>query len=101
MQVDRHIVHRAGLYVSIRSYPEIEHSSGTPSSHAETGQEHRVRRRFAQMLLRENMPREYREYAKPQENRSPWDACAGREAGVNRNNPYVMRYYSYLSLRGT
>jgi len=60
-------------------------------------QENRLRHRFSQMLLRENVPREYREYAKLLKRIGLGETRAQIDAGVNRNNPYVMRYYSYFT----
>ena len=60
-------------------------------------QVNRLRHRFSHMLLRENVPREYREYAKLLKRIGLGELRAQIDAGVNRNNRYVMRYYNSLT----
>lgn len=59
-------------------------------------EQERIRRRIVSMLIDEKIPREYREYAKLLRKigfKNYWDKI---ENGVNRSNPYVMKYYNYL-----
>lgn len=58
----------------------------------------RLRRRIVSMLLEGNVPREYREYARLLRRvgfEKWWPRLSGQ---VPKENPYVMRYFSYFRL---
>lgn len=57
----------------------------------------RIRRRVAQMLIAEHVPREYREYAKLLRKVGMGDWWPFIDKRANRNNQYVLRYYNYFN----
>jgi hypothetical protein len=59
-------------------------------------QAERIRKRVIRMLLDGSVPREYREYAKLLRRIGIGSAWSQVEERVNRDNPYVMRYYRYF-----
>ncbi|PQV64064.1 hypothetical protein B1R32_10789 [Abditibacterium utsteinense] len=59
-------------------------------------QAERIRSRVVHMLIAEHVPREYREYAKLFRKVGIGIYWFFIEERVNRNNPYVMRYYNYF-----
>ena len=56
----------------------------------------RLRRRFVVMLLSENVPREFRYYAKLLRKVGFESHWRDLELGISRNNKYVMRHFSFL-----
>jgi hypothetical protein len=58
----------------------------------------RLRRRIVAMLLAGNVPREYREYARLLRTVGFENLWPRIEAGVPRQNKYVMRYFGYFEL---
>ncbi len=59
-------------------------------------QQERIRTRLVSMILAENVPHEFKEYAKLLKKIGLGRDLEDLEAKVNRSNPYVMRYYHYL-----
>jgi hypothetical protein len=59
-------------------------------------QKERIRRRLVSMLLSENVPHEYKEYAKLLKKIGLGSYREEVEERVNRSNQYVMRYFQYL-----
>jgi len=59
-------------------------------------QKARVRKRVIEMLLAGHVWREFREYAKLLKKIGVGEYRDELEAGVDRDNPYVMRFYRYL-----
>jgi len=57
----------------------------------------RLRRRFVSMMLRGQVPHEFKEYAKLLRKIGLGEWKGPLAAGVDRENPYVMRYYRYLT----
>ena len=58
----------------------------------------RIRRRLVTMLVKGNVPHEYKEYAKLLKKigvNGHWDEI---ENNVDRSNKYVMKYYNYLKV---
>jgi hypothetical protein len=55
-----------------------------------------VRKRVIHMLLRGNVPHEYKEYAKLLRKVGIGSCWPQIEQNIDRGNPYVMRYYNYL-----
>ena len=58
----------------------------------------RLRRRIVAMLLAGNVPREYREYARLLRRVGFENLWPRIEAGVSRQNKYVMRYFTYFEM---
>jgi len=59
-------------------------------------QQQRVRRRIVSMMLAGNVPHEFREYKRLLLKVGVGELWAELDAGVDRSNAYVMRYYDYL-----
>jgi hypothetical protein len=61
-----------------------------------TEEKERIRRRLVAMLIAENVPHEYKQYAKLLKKigvDAYWEEVENR---INRPNKYVMKYYDYL-----
>jgi hypothetical protein len=56
----------------------------------------RIRRRVVGMLLAENVPHEFKQYAKLLKKIGVGSSWQEIENQINRSNKYVMRYYHYL-----
>lgn len=61
-----------------------------------SGQVGRIRKRVVQMLIKEQIPHEYRDYARLLKKVGIGDWWPVIEKKVNRNNPHVMRFYHYF-----
>lgn len=64
-------------------------------------QKDRLRTRIATMLLNQYVPHEFHEYAKLLRHIGLGSWWPIIERDINRNNPYVMRYYQYLRSHAT
>ena len=61
-----------------------------------SGQQERIRHRIVGMLVAGNVPHEYKEYAKLLRKVGIGDRWREIEEGIDRTNPYVMKYYEYF-----
>ena len=56
----------------------------------------RIRKRVVQLLIKEHIPYEYRDYARLLKRVGIGDWWPAIEKQVNRNNPHVLRFYNYF-----
>lgn len=61
------------------------------------GQVESIQRRVIQMLLSGRLPREYEDYAKLLRKLGVGPLWAQVEDGIDRGNPYIMKYYGYFT----